>query len=220
MPNDWSQRLRQLSDMSKNRETLSRLTASAPIPNRFSKPSPTAPPSEPSANPFADPRTPSGTNPFAPAAVHPAPYSDPWLPPAPMEAPAKPPAVRAAYLSLLVAAALILVQTALITYAIAELKGSVSNLMNMDPSHTATLLASDCVGDAQIVVTVIVAAIGALFAAAYLFFARAIWKGRSWPRKVSPFLAILSLPALFIGPVAVAAVCAGTVATAAAWMPA
>lgn len=208
MPGDWSNRLRLLSDMPKNRETLSRLTASAPIPNPFRSPPAIAPP-HPAANPSgASP--PPGPDPFAPA-----PYTGPVF----AAPPARPVPVRVAVFSLLSAAVLALVLALFGVYAIAELRGSVDNLINIDPSGTATMVASDYVEGTQLAVTFAAAALGAVVAGAYLLVARAIWKGRSWPRQVSPFFAVLSLPALLLGPVAIAAVAAGIVATLAAWMP-
>jgi hypothetical protein len=58
-----------------------------------------------------------------------------------------------------------------------------------------------------------------LFALAYALIAHAIRKGGGWPRPVSTILAIFSLPAILLGPIAVAIVLTGLIAVTAIWMP-
>lgn len=131
----------------------------------------------------------------------------------------RPTSVRAATFSLLTAGVLCLVLAGFGVFAIWELRDSADQLLNLDPSGTVNLFASDYADDTETVLTVIVVAIGALLAIAYMLMARFVWKGHKWPRNVSPFLVVLSLPALFLGFVGIAIVAAGVAATVAAWMP-
>ncbi|MFG1929949.1 hypothetical protein ACGFK1_04750 [Mycobacterium sp. NPDC048908] len=231
MPSEWSQRLRQLSDMPRNRETLSRLTEVAPIPERFrsrsapasasiSTTNPFTEPPIPTANPFTRPPAP-GPNPFLPttygegAGAH----TTPSVNTSPAAPPARPAAVRVAFFALLSAAASTLALAGLGVYAIAELRYTFDNVLKIDKSGTAAVIASGYADNTEIALLVAAAALGAVLTVCYLFVARAIWKGRSWPRRVNPVLAFLSLPALFIGHIALIAVLAGVIAAAACWVP-
>jgi hypothetical protein len=220
MPSEWSQRLRQLSDMPRNRETLARLTENGPIPDRFRPRSGPVSPATPPAYPFTDPLA-SAPNPFS-ATPYPQGASIPAAPSVsvtPASAPARPTAVHVAFYALLSAAALTLALAGLGVYAITELRDTFDNVLKIDKSGTAAVITSGYADNTEIALLVAAAALGAVLAVCYLFVARAIWKGRSWPRRASPFLAVLSLPALFIGHIAIIAVLAGIIAAAACWMP-
>lgn len=132
---------------------------------------------------------------------------------------ARPVSVRVAAFSLLAAGALSLVLAGFGVFAIWELRDSADDLLNLDPSGTAKLLGSGYADDAETSLTVILVAVGSLITIAYMLVARSVWKGSSWPRSVSAFLIVLSLPALFMGFVAIAIVAVGTAATIALWMP-
>ena len=131
----------------------------------------------------------------------------------------RPVSVRIAAFSLLAAGALTLVLAVFGVIAIWELRDSADDLLNLDPSGTAKLFASGYADDAETMLTIILVAAGSLMTIAYMLVARSVWKGKSWPRNVSPFLVVLSLPALFLGIVAIAIVTAGVAATVALWMP-
>jgi hypothetical protein len=126
--------------------------------------------------------------------------------------------VKVAALSLLVAGVLTLALAGLGAWAISDLRDSADRLMDLDPTHTAAFVATDYADGTETVLMVIVGAIGAILAVAYLLVARSVWKGSNWPRVVSPFLAVMSLPALFLGYVAVLIVLAGVAAAGALWM--
>lgn len=242
MPSEWSRRLRQLRDLPRNQETLSRLTGAAPLPERFrTRAAPGSAPVPP-ANPFAASPAPS-PNPFSSAPVPPAnPFTsappvgpNPFLPspyeeaagaPAtpsmrtsPTGPPVPPAAVRVAFFALVSAAVATLALAGLGIYAITDLRDTFDNVLKIDKSGIATVVTSEYADNTEIALLVAAAALGAVLAVCYLVVARGIWKGRSWPRRVSPVLAFLSLPALFIGHLALVAVLAGVAAAAACWLP-
>lgn len=229
MPHDWSQRVRQLRDMPSNRATLARLAESAPIPDRFrTRQAPTSSP-VPAANPF-DVNLPAESNPFGPgyppvvqhnsgaAQFNLAPPTQSG--PAPVvSAPRRPNTVRVASWALLCAAAMTLTLIGIAVGAIFELRDTFDNALKLDKSGTATLVAAGYADDTQTALVVIALFLGVLLAVVYLLVARALWAGRHWPRWVSPFLAVLSLPALLLGHIAILAVIAGIISTVASWMP-
>lgn len=186
------------------------------------------PPFEPAASPFGSPLPTTGS-PFGDA---PAPVADPLgSPGGPVIADpfssatgttsttGRPASVKAAAISLLIAGVLTLAMTAIAARAIFDLRDSVDNLMNLDPSGTATFIVSGYADDTETILVVVVAALGALMTVAYMLVVRSVWKGSNWPRNVSPFLAVMSLPAVFLGHVAILIVVAGVVAAVASWMP-
>lgn len=207
MPQDWSKRLQQFNDMPKNRETLAKLAESARIPDRFRPASAPAPSAnfEPSPFPFD---VPLGTYPDV------VPVS-----PAPLLKPRRPISVRSASFSLLSAALLTLALVVLAVGAITELRETFDNALKLDKSGAATLFASGYADDAQTALIASAAALGAVCAIIYLIVAHQIWRGRHWPRWVSPFLAVLSLPALFLGHLAIVVVFAGLFTAVACWLP-
>lgn len=210
MPQDWSQRLRELSDMPKNRETLARLTESARMPERF-RPRPAFPP-VPSAEGF------DFNSPVTPGVQHDVAFSPPMVA-APLSMPWRPVFVRAASFALLGAATLTLALVFFAVGAVTELRETLDNALKLDKSGAATLLASGYADDAQNALIASAATLGAVCAIVYLVVARGIWKGRHWPRWVSPFLAVLSLPALFLGHLAIVVVFAGLFTAVAYWLP-
>lgn len=186
------------------------------------------PPFDPSASPFGS-ALPTTGSPFGDA---PAPIADPFGSsnvPVTVDpftssggttgATGRPPSVKTAAIALLTAGALTLAMTAIAAWAIFDLRDSVDKLMDLDPSHTATFFVSGYADDTETILVVTVAALGALTSVAYMLVARSVWKGSNWPRNVSPFLAVMSLPALFLGHVAILIVVAGVVAVVAAWLP-
>ena len=173
------------------------------------------------ANPF-DTNAAPGANPFAPS----EPTLDYLSAPAGAESRAvfrssagRPVAVKIAAVSLLVAGALSLAQAGIGVWAVFDLRDSFGRLMDLDTTRTAAFLATSYADDAETVMAVIVIGFGAVMTIAYMVVARSVWKGRNWPRNVSPFLAVMSLPALALGAVAILVVLAGVVACVALWMP-
>lgn len=196
MPPDWSQRMRELKDMPKNRETLAKLAESAPLPERFRQRAVGAPP----------PASPLRTNvEFAPPVVS--------------EIPSRPITVRIASLSLLCAAALTLALAGFGIAAIYQLRDTFDNALQLDHSGAARLMTADYADETQTALVIAAIALGVVLAIVYVFVAWAIWRGRHWPRWVSPVLAVLSLPALLLGHIAIVAVAAGVTAAAVLWMP-
>lgn len=104
-------------------------------------------------------------------------------------------------------------------YLLTEFRQTVNNAMDVDPSGMVKLFVTDYADDAQLYLTAAVIVLGAVLASGYVAVARAIRKGRRWPRAVCPVLALLSLPAVFLGHIAIIIVAAGLIATAAAWTP-
>lgn len=225
----WVQRMRRLGENTDARDTLDRVRSRAASSNPFA---PAAPPrlttEPPPPTSGYDPRVaaaPSATdayNPFLGSAPSPAtPVQPPPTCAGSMQdtAPLRPLAVKLASGALLAAAILTLVIGGVGAYAVTELRTTVGRVLELDQTGTATLLASGYADDTQVVLMIISVAVAAVMAVGYLLVAHAIWRGRSWPRALSPFLVILSTPAIFIGPLAVGIVVAGAIATAAVWTP-
>lgn len=228
MPGEWAHRLRELGENTVAHNAVekmrSRATASNPFSSTESSPATPAHSITPGHNPFGPAAAPYGGthSPFSGAVPMPAMITGPQLPltgDIPETAPVRPVAVKLASGALLAAAMLTLVIGGLGAYTIAELRTSVGRVLELDQSGMATLLASGYADDTQVVLMAVAVAIAAIVAVVYLFVAQAIWRGRGWPRNFSPFLAVLSIPAVFIGPLAVSIVVAGVIATAAVWMP-
>lgn len=130
-----------------------------------------------------------------------------------------PVAVRVAYVALLAAAASAALLSAVGVYALIELRDSFDKMLHVDPTGTALFYAADYADNAELALIGVATMLGVLFAITYVLVARAIRKGNSWPRPVGTALAVMSLPAIALGPVAIVAVFAGIVAVAATWMP-
>ncbi len=226
MPSDWTQRVRQISDNPAARDAVNRIRSRAVTSNPFTS---AAPPEPPGTYPLAHGFPTGDHNPAAYPAVVPPPV--PVFAPAPAgiaplqtnttprNAPMRPGAVKVAVAALLVAAIATLAIGMMGAYAVIELRSTVDHLLSLDQTGAASLLASGYADDTQVALMVASVAIAAVMTVAYLMVAKAIWSGRRWPRTISPFLVVLSIPAVFIGPLATAIVLAGVIATAAAWMP-
>ncbi len=236
MPSDWAQRVRQLGDNPGARDTVARIRSRAVASNPFTSgalPQPpvagappvgvydpfaaaAAPPLANGHNPFTTPAPPHAASAFTvgPAASAPLVGSG-----TPVGALVRPTAVKVAAWALLAAAVLTLGIGGMGAYAIAELRTTVGHVLELDQSGAANLLASGYADDTQVILMVGSVAVAAVVSVAYLLVTRSIWSGRSWPRTVCPFLVLLSIPAIFIGPLATSIVLAGAVATAAAWTP-
>ncbi|OBK22279.1 hypothetical protein A5634_07425 [Mycobacterium asiaticum] len=146
-------------------------------------------------------------------------YAPPLVQPAAVAKPTRPLAVHIAYTSLLIAAVAAVILAGLGVYGLAELRGSVDKALHLDPSGTASFYANDYVDNAETWLMASAVALGILFALAYFLFAFAVRKGHGWPRLVGTALAVLSLPAIFLGPVAVVIVGAGIISVIALWTP-
>lgn len=229
MPDDWAQRLRQLGKKAGNPDLVDPFRPPAGAANPFSSPGPA--PGYPAAgayDPFANAAQTasgygpngggwsSGVSPFTggPQGVLPVPE-----PSGSASVQPRPLTVKVATWTLVAAATLTLVLGGMGAYAILELRTTFGRVLALDQTGTANLLASGYADDTQVVLMVISTAVAAVMAVVYLFVARAIWRGRSWPRVLSPFLVVLSIPAVFIGPVAIVIVFAGAISAAAAWLP-
>jgi hypothetical protein len=133
--------------------------------------------------------------------------------------PSRPTAVYLAYLALVVAAVASASLAGLGIYGLTELRGSVDKVLHLDPTGTAVFYARGYVDNAETTLMSSAVALGILFALAYVLVAHAVRKGNGWPRPIGTALAVLSLPAVFLGPVAVVIVVAGIVAVLALWTP-
>lgn len=179
-----------------------------------------------SSNPFGTPGRFPGTsdyfggNSLAPAA--PAPGDAPPVP-LPAAGGARsatvPVTVRTACVALWVAAGACAVLSGVGVYLLTELRGSVDKALHLDPTGTVAFYAAEYVDNAELTLISAAVMLGLLFAIAYVIVARAVRKGRSWPRMVGSVLAVFSLPAAFLGPAALTAVVAGFVSVLAVWTP-
>jgi hypothetical protein len=133
--------------------------------------------------------------------------------------PRRPAAVYVAYLALVVAAVASASLAGLGVYGLTELRGSVDKVLHLDPTGTVVFYARGYVDNAETTLMSSAVALGILFALAYVLVAHAVRKGHRWPRPIGTALAVLSLPAVFLGPVAVVIVVAGIVAVLALWAP-
>jgi hypothetical protein len=131
----------------------------------------------------------------------------------------RPHSVHIACTALVGAAITAVVLAGLAVYGVTELRVNVDNVLHLDPTGTARYYASSYEDQAEIWLTSTAIALGIVLALTYVLFAFAIRKGRGWPRPVGTLLAILSLPAVFLGPVAVFIVLAGIVGVLASWTP-
>ncbi len=156
---------------------------------------------------------------YAPASLDDKACDDPTFAVMGSDAIAQPVAVRVAYVALVVAAAAAAILSAVGVYTLTEWRESFDKVLHVDPTGTALFYASEYADNAELALIGIAAILGVLFAIAYIFVAQAIRKGRSWPRPIGTALAIFSMPAMALGPVAIAAVFAGIVAVIASWMP-
>lgn len=129
----------------------------------------------------------------------------------------RPTAVHVAFYALLIAALGCLVLVGLSVSTILELDDKVDTVLNLDPTGMVRVFAGDYVDDAETSVLSAIVALGVVFAVGYLLVAMAVRRGRAWPRPVGTALAVLSLPAVVFGPVAVVIVVAGVVAVIALW---
>lgn len=227
MPGDWAQRVRRLGDNAAASETMGKIGSRTAVSNPSTSAVPRQPPVTWEPAPGSHP---AGVhNPFSAATVPPPRVPDfnvgqavPVVSSrsgALSAAPTRPVAVKVAACALLAAAVLTLAIGGMGAYAITELRTTVDHVLDLDQSGTATLVASGYADDTQMILMAVSVAIAAVMAVAYLLVTKSIWSGRSWPRTVSPFLVVLSLPAIFVGPLATIIVLVGAVATAAAWMP-
>lgn len=231
--NDWSGRLRGIAGSIPRAASIGTPRPNDPFRGGPPKapgggyavgsPSPFAPPS-PGTNPFTGAPVPtpgaSGLVPYPPSPNTPAapvPADASWA--APRATRALPPAVRVAFLSLLIAAAASVVLAAFGVYGVYELRDSVDKVTHLDPTGTATFYTADYVDNAEITLVSSAIALGLLAALGYVLVAVAVRSGRSWPRPVGTALTVLSLPAIFFGPIAVVAVFAGIVGMIALWTP-
>jgi len=132
---------------------------------------------------------------------------------------ARPIAVRIATFALLTAGVLSLVLAGMGVAFVWELRDTTDRLLHLDPSGTVSLLAAGYADGAETVLTMVIVGVGALVAIGYMLVARSVWKGSNWPRNLSPFLLVLSLPAVLLGIVGPAIVAAGFASTVATWTP-
>lgn len=192
-------------------------------------------------NPFASPESgsgapPHGVNPFAAESnseinpfAHMTPDVNALFAPrevevesAPIEAGdgGRPIAVKVAAFALAAAGVLTMTLSGLGVWAIFELRDTIDDWIALDPTGVVNILVSKYADDAETVLAIILVGFGSVLTVCYLIFATFIWRGSSWPRCVSPFLVVLSSPAVLIGHVAIAIVLMGLIATVAAWLPA
>lgn len=129
----------------------------------------------------------------------------------------RPVTIVLAYSMLIIAAVASAILAGLGVYGLTELRGSADKVIHLDPTGTAAFYANGYVEKAETWGISSAIALGVLFALAYALVAVAVHNGHRWPRYVGPFLAVLSLPAVFFGPVAVVVVLAGIVAVLALW---
>lgn len=140
-------------------------------------------------NPFGDNLSPPH-NPFA------APPSAGAMPPTRTAAAARPVLIRP--VTVVVAVVMFVVTAALV----------VAQVVSESLSH-----------DAQTAGIVIAAILGIAFVACYLTFAWFSWQGQVWPRHGAVALAVLSLFGLLGGPIVIAIVVCGVIATVLLWLP-
>jgi hypothetical protein len=131
----------------------------------------------------------------------------------------RPLSMHVAFSALLLAAALALLTALLGVLTIFDLQGKVQTLIGAEPSGIATVYTDDYIDGATLVLVFVMVAVAAGFACGYLLFARAVFKGRHWPRTWALPLAVISLFGLFGGPLITVIVVLGLIAAGALWLP-
>jgi type IV secretory pathway VirB2 component (pilin) len=129
----------------------------------------------------------------------------------------RPVAVHVAYLALAIAAVGSAILAGLGVYGLNELRGSVDKVTHLDPTGTVAFYSNGYIDNAETMLMSSAVGLGTVFALAYALVALAVRKGHGWPRPVGTVLAVLSLPMIFLGPVALVIVVAGIVAVLALW---
>ncbi|OZF02831.1 hypothetical protein CH302_04360 [Rhodococcus sp. 15-2388-1-1a] len=131
----------------------------------------------------------------------------------------RPVSMHVAFASLVLAAVLALLTALLGVLTIFDLQGKLQTLIGAEPSGIATVYTDDYIDGATLVFVFVMVAIAAGFACGYLLFARAVFKGRHWPRTWALALAVISLFGLFGGPLITVIVLLGLIAVGALWLP-
>lgn len=201
-------------------------TPHEPFTGDGSQPTPPGSP-RPTLNPFqASPysgwSSPPAGSPPLPETGHPWSGGSPFpgLPnPAASETKPRPWTVWLATISLASAAALAITQIIAGVFGVLRVAEAVEGVGNVEPTGTVTVYVGSKVDTVQSWVIAVVIVVGVLFAACYVVFAFAAWRGRSWPRYAATVLALFSLFGLLGGPVVIGIVVCGLTATAAMWSP-
>lgn len=131
----------------------------------------------------------------------------------------RPTAVHVAFVSLFGAAIASAVLAGVGVVGLMTLRDSVDKVLHLDPTGTASFYANDYVDEAETTLMAAAVGLGIVFAIAYMLVGMAVRRGNGWPRPVGTVLAILSLPILFLGPVAIVIVVAGIIAVLSLWIP-
>ncbi|WLP88615.1 hypothetical protein [Gordonia sp. NB41Y] len=181
--------------------------------------------SSPPANPFGPPAPVpawAGTPPPHPGGT--APFGTPpsgylGIPAAaPVHTP-RPPAIVLSAAALTAAGLLVVVQTVFGVIAVSRVRASADAALDADPTGTADRVAGTWVDTGHSIGIGATIALGVIFAASYALFTIGTWRGHRWPRYAAIFLAVLSLFGLLAGPVVMAIVVCGLLATAGLWLP-
>ncbi|MDH6288102.1 hypothetical protein [Rhodococcus opacus] len=131
----------------------------------------------------------------------------------------KPPSIYLAFGSLLVAAVLSVVSGVVEVLSILGAQRRANRLLAVDTTGRAAELGGGYVDGTATGLMWVVVGLSVVFAAIYVVFSVAVFKGRGWPRIAGTVLAVISLFGLLSGPIVVVTVLSGIVAVAALWVP-
>ncbi len=131
----------------------------------------------------------------------------------------RPAGIHVAYMALGVAAICSAILAGMGVYGLTELRGSVDKVLHLDPTGTVMYYANGYVNNAETWLVSTAIGLGFVFTVAYALVSLAVFKAHRWPRPVGSVLAVVSIPVVFLGPVAVVIFVAGMVAVVALWIP-